>query len=229
MMFLFYNNFVEHSTNFQTQIEIMPKFNIDKNNQERQVLETRLKSLTNRKQQQLYNQFDESTYNPRNDYKKKRRFNDNNRTIYEKYNHMWRENTRKQEDSIFNNESSSNANEDEEDSFFLDPKKESHQKVLIQNEKLVKKDLTKIRKKKKIAINIKPYENKSFYGNEGQLEQHYERPEKVKYGKDVCTPPYSQMIELDPKNWKCNVNFIPIPRNRNKLIMLLNKRQIKSN
>ena len=72
-----------------------------------------------------------------------------------------------------------------------------------------------------------PYENKNFWGAGGEYEPHFEKRDNVKYGKAVCTPRYDEMIALDPKNWRANVNFIPIPKSQNKYLQMVERRKRK--
>lgn len=43
-------------------------------------------------------------------------------------------------------------------------------------------------------------------------------------GKSVCTPIQRMQIKMAPYTWKTNPNFIPIPRSKNKLLQIKDKK-----
>jgi len=206
------------------------KRRLDIKNQERQLLEQKLNSLTkgnNKKKKQIFSQFDASS---NFDLKRKKRrvlYNDDpTKSIYEKYRNMWKQEARETEDNIFN-KSNDFVEEKEEDDFFLDPSNETHRKLLKENEKLVKEELNNFNKSSNNSSGFLPYENKSFWGAGGEYQPYIPKKEKVKYGKNLCTPTFDEILALDPKNWKQNVNFIPISKSKNKLRKILIKKSEK--
>lgn len=205
------------------------KRRLDIKNQERQLLEQKLNSLTkgNSKKQQIFSQFDASSNLDLKRKKKRKLYNDDpSKSIYEKYRNMWKQDAQETEDNIFN-KSSDVEEKEEEDDFFLDPSNETHKKLLKENEKLAKEDLNSLNKLSNNSSGFLPYENKSFWGAGGEYQPFIAKKEKVKYGKGICTPTFDEILALDPKNWKQNVNFIPISKSKNKLRKLLMKKREK--
>lgn len=261
------------------------KRNLDGRNWEKQVLAEKLKSLTDKSKNNklLFSQFDEaSSFRPFDNKRQKNFRNDDPaKNLYEKYGHMWKRSARDTEDKIFGWNGGGQGNqqqhgeqqeEDEEDAFFLDPTKETHKKVLAQNQKLVKQDFKSFHSYRSsnrqqtqelqqqeqksnqqhkrfdkpgtsdastpsssvsssaattVTNTFMPYDNKNFWGAGGEYQPHFEKREKVKYGRAVCTPKYAEMVALDPKNWRSNVNFIPIPNSKNKFLQVIAKKKRK--
>jgi hypothetical protein len=79
------------------------------------------------------------------------------------------------------------------------------------------------------------YGNKSSYGSYNQRRGGYSKSRENgrdfggfgyfrESGKSVCTPIQRMQIKMAPYTWKTNPNFIPIPRSKNKLLQITNKK-----
>jgi hypothetical protein len=72
-------------------------------------------------------------------------------------------------------------------------------------------------KKPQKQIKFQPYEQRQFLGSGQKFDIIKKKVGKVRYGPEVSTPTLDEQKELDPTNWSNNPNFIPIPKESNKL------------
>ncbi|KAL0489078.1 hypothetical protein AKO1_009005 [Acrasis kona] len=135
------------------------------------------------------------------------------RTMYEKYRRLYEHNVERQEKKIFENE------EDASDPFFLDPEREEHAKILEDNQRKVEETLRKNRQLRHNKSGFTPYAEKAFKGS-GIALRKKTNMDLSEYGKESATPTAQEMKHIDPATWKSNINFIPIPATKNKMLKL---------
>lgn len=108
------------------------------------------------------------------------------------------------------------------DDFFIDPEQEE-QKVETDAPKDGKISNTK-------ANNFRPYEERGYTIFFCNIQSFYVQGmyqsfayEQSFSGYQEGVPSIYEQRQLDPKTWKSNVNFVPIPSNRNKLLHIIHK------
>ncbi|KAF0982803.1 hypothetical protein FDP41_010782 [Naegleria fowleri] len=146
-------------------------------------------------------------------------------SMYLRYKHLYNKDIAQEEDDVFTSSGGIDSNDDflkeivhseksneGEDDFFIDPEKMSKKK---------EKKLTK-------QLKYKQFEEKKITTLDGEVINFNDTSEKKKkrkreYGEHVSTPDLQTQKRLDPKSYKENVNFIPIPQKSNKLLKKLKK------
>ncbi|EFC50134.1 predicted protein [Naegleria gruberi] len=137
-------------------------------------------------------------------------------SMYLRYKHLYNNDMAQEEDDIFKNsidskdsflnEINDKKQEEEQDDFFIDPE-----------------TVSKKKQKKLSKMKFKQCEEKRFTSSDGEVISFDTNTEKSKkrrreYGEHVMTPSIELQRKLDPKHFKENVNFIPIPEKSNRLL-----------
>ena len=164
-------------------------------------------------------------------FKERDMFDSQKPSMYLRYKHLYNQDMTQEEDDVFKNSIDSkdtfltemaNGQKEEEDDFFIDPETVSKKK----------------QKKLSGKMKFKQCEEKKFMSSDGEIisfdTNSKSKKRKREYGDHVMTPTLDVQRKLDPKNFKENVNFIPIPEKSNKLLkktknQTINKENTNSN
>lgn len=115
----------------------------------------------------------------------------------------------------------------------MDPTDERDKELYEKNKKEVENELKRNRQLKHNKSRFKPYDVKEFrdggkdFKIRTKTKVHFvniilfsNQQKVVSFGKETATPTPSEMKKLDPVTWKDNVNFVPIPPSKNKMLKL---------